>query len=68
MNKNIRLLVTYYSLMNKGNKGKIREISPNLKEENIGTYEIKKNIFGKEKVRKVKDENRNIGIEYTPQR
>lgn len=65
MNKNIRLLVTYYSLMNKGNKGKIREISPNLKEENIGTYEIKKNFFGKEKVRKVKDESRTLGIEYT---
>lgn len=65
MNKNIRLLVTYYSSMDKGNKGKIREISPNLKEENIGTYEIKKNFFGKEKVRKVKDESRTLGIEYT---
>lgn len=65
MNKNIRLLVTYYSSMDKGNKGKIREISPKLKEENIGTYEIKKNFFGKEKVRKVKDESRTLGIEYT---
>ena len=36
-------------------------------EEHIGTYEIKKNLFSKEKVRKVKNESRAIGIEYTSQ-
>lgn len=34
--------------------------------ENIGVYEVKKNIFGKEVVRKVKNENRTLGIEHTP--
>lgn len=46
------------------NNGKQEKISPNS-EEHIGTYEIKRNIFGKETVKKVKNENRTIGIEYT---
>jgi len=32
--------------------------------ENLGTYEIKKNLFGKEKVRKVKGETGTLSIEY----
>lgn len=35
-----------------------------ITEEDAGTYEIKKNLFGKEKVRKVKNESRTLGIEY----
>jgi len=34
-------------------------------EENLGTYEIKRTFLGKDKVRKVKDESRTLGIEYT---
>lgn len=48
----------------KENKGKQDKISPKS-EEHIGTFEVKKNIFGKEVVRKVKDENRTLGIEYS---
>lgn len=65
------MIIDYYQ---KGNYGKITEISPNsivrknrTVEENIGTYEIKKSLFGKEKARKVKNESRTLGIEYTPQ-
>lgn len=39
--------------------------SEKLKDE--GTYIIKKNIFGKDVVRKVKNENRTLGIEYSAQ-
>lgn len=50
-------------------KNKIINNSPNKEKQNeavnIGEYEIKKSLFGKDIVRKVKNENRNIGIEYT---
>lgn len=43
-----------------------KEISRNRDvTESVGTYEVKKNLFGKEKVRKVKNDNRTLGIEYT---
>ena len=66
----MKMIIDYYQ---KGNYGKITEISHksvvknNLTTEHIGTYEIKKSLFGKEKIRKVKNESRTLGIEYTPQ-
>lgn len=52
-------------------RGKTTETNDKNKEtetvEDIGTYEIKKNIFGKEVVRRVQKESRAVGIEYSPQ-
>jgi len=50
-------------------KGNNKKISTNsVIEESIGTYEVKKNLFGKEKVRKVKNETGTLDIEYIERR
>ncbi len=76
MYKNIinDLVIKYYQNVNNGNligtsSNLVYKENPMTNPINnsvsIGTYEIKKTIFGKEKVRKVKNENRTIGIEYS---
>lgn len=61
-----RLIFEYLFLHNSVVKKSLTtEPTKDKLEENAGTYEVTKNLFGKEKVRKVKDESRTLGIEYT---